>query len=81
MLGYTFLDQKTDDDGISAGQGYSIGLTGAYNFKLGDNTKGFIQPMVGYGRDGVTPEGGDEAPRPSCSSAARPVCASASSSG
>ena len=60
MLGYTFLDQKTDDDGISAGQGYSIGLTGAYNFKLGDNTKGFIQPMVGYGRDGVTPEGGDE---------------------
>ena len=61
MASYTFTDQKTDDDGIAAGQAYSIGLTGSYNFKLGDNTKGFVQPMLGYGRQGLTPEGGDEA--------------------
>lgn len=61
LASYTFLDQKTDETGISATQGFTIGLTGAYNFKLGENTKGFVQPMVGYGRQGTTPEGGDEA--------------------
>ena len=61
MLGYTYFDMKTDQDGIAAGQGYDIGVTGAYNFKLGKSSKGFVQPMAGYGRMGMTPEGGDEA--------------------
>ena len=60
ILGYTFVDLKTDEDGIASGQGYNIALTGAYNFKVGDNAKGFVQPMVGYARNGLTPEGGDE---------------------
>ena len=53
-MSYTVLDQKTDDAGIAAGQGFTNGLTGAYNVKLGDNTKGFVQPMVGSGRSGPT---------------------------
>ena len=60
LASYTFTDQKTDDTGIAAGQGFTIGLTGAYNLKLGDNTKGFVQPMVGYGREATLPEGGVE---------------------
>ena len=61
ILGYTYVDTKTDDDGISSGQGYNVALTGAYNVKLGDKTKGFVQPMLGYMRSATTPEGGDEA--------------------
>lgn len=60
MLGYTYIDQKTEEDGIAAGQGYNIGVTGAYNVKLGKSSKGFVQPMAGYTRSGMTPEGGDE---------------------
>lgn len=61
ILGYTYDDIKTDDDGISSGQGYDAALTGAYNFKLGEKAKGFVQPMLGYRRSATTPEGGDEA--------------------
>jgi hypothetical protein len=62
IASYTFIDQKTEaGDGIAAGSSYGIGLTAAYNFKLGDNTKGFLQPMVGLASMGMTPEGGDEA--------------------
>lgn len=62
IASYTFVDQKTEEgDGIAAGSGYGIGLTAAYNFKISDSMKGFVQPMVGLASMGMTPEGGDEA--------------------
>ena len=52
LASYTFLDQKTAVAEIAAGPGFTNGLTGAYNVKLGDRTKGVVQPMVGSGRSG-----------------------------
>ena len=60
LLSYTYADQKFDGDDVSQSQGYSVGLTGAYNIKLTDTAKGFIQPMAGLSRSAFTPDGGDE---------------------
>jgi hypothetical protein len=59
IVGLSNSDVDFDGDDVSKAMTYTAGLTGAYNFDLGDYDA-FIQPIVGIANQSFEPDGGDK---------------------